>query len=174
MSRQFLIACILLLAIKSCQYRQAHADQVLAGGLTYHVINADSISHMYKGCIVKPCALIYTPLVGYRFEQSDDASYVAHTPFAGGNSIHQPIVGYLMSFGGILDNHKLGLAQGLYLQDDAKFRQKGIVPFSIHGNGSLGVVPILGLEHQYRLHKNLFTNAVLSPIIVNVGIAYQF
>lgn len=63
MSREFLIACILLLAIKSCQYRQAHAYQVVA---------------------------------------------------------------------------------------------------------------TVGLERQYCAHKNLFTNAMPSPIIVNKGTAYQF
>lgn len=174
MNKQFLFAVILLIAMKACQFRQANADQLVIGGLTYHVINADSISHMYKGCIIKPCALIYTPLIGYRFEEHDRDWYMAHTPFIGGNSIHQPIAGFLWSFGGILGDHKLGLAQGLYLQDDNKFIKKGIIPFSISQGGSVGVVPILGLEHQYRLSEKFFTSSVLSPIIMNVSIGYQF
>lgn len=175
MSKQFLVALLILIALKTCQYREAHADQVLVGGLTFHTINADSISHMYKGCIVKPCALIYNPMVGYRFEQRDSDWYLAHTPFVGGNSIHQPMAGYMLSFGGILDNHRLGLAQGLYIQDDNKFKQKGIIPFSINpGKGSVGVVPILGLEYQYWMSKNVFTNVVASPIIMNATIGINF
>ena len=90
------------------------------------------------------------------------------------NSIHEPIVGAYIASGIKLKRQKLGLVGGMYLQDDKKFNERGIIPFSFKQSGGIGIVPIVGGEYQYRLTKSVFVNTLVTPVITNVGIGLQF
>lgn len=173
MNRQFFIAAILLVMMDQCVHRAA-ADQIALGLVTIHHTNPNQIDRKFSGCLHASCEAIYNPVLAYRMMEQTKTDYTAYTLLGGVNSIHEPIVGAYVASGLKLKRHKIGFAAGMYLQDNKKFNERGIIPFSFEQSGGIGIVPIVGAEHQYRLTKSVFINTLVTPVITNVGIGLQF
>jgi hypothetical protein len=166
--RKLILLLLLLGATK------ANADQVAIGLVTIHHTNPNQIDRKFSGCLHASCEAIYNPVLAYRMIEKTKRTYDAYTLLAGVNSIHEPIVGAYYAGGIRRSGYNLGVAMGVYMQNNEKFLQRGIIPFSAGKTGPLGIVPIIGVEHQYRLTKKLFINTLITPVITNVGLGLQF
>lgn len=158
--------------------------------MTLHLYNSDGVATRYSGCLNESCELIMNPVVGYRWEipvvlrerqadgsvapSKDYSVYYAHTVMAGLNSIHRPIAGYVASAGIKGIRNKVGLIHGAYVQDNAYMRQAGIDPIAApETKGGIGLVPLVGIEHQYRLSQRWVTNTVITPAIMSFGLGLE-
>lgn len=151
---------------------KAFADELAYGLVTTHVIHP---GHMqYSGCLESSCRTIYNPMLAYRKKQFTGDEYEAHTFLFGTNSVHDAIGGYYKSFGVQANRQAAALIIGGYLQNNQHFKDRQILPFSIAEINKIGLVPVIGAEHQYFLRKDVFTSIVLTPAIVNFGFGIAF
>jgi hypothetical protein len=181
--KRLIIYAILLASAK------VEADELVFGLVTAHLYNVPGVSQKYSGCLHKSCEVIYNPLLAYRATKNKyhyglnksrtkwiktKDSYIANTFVGGLNSVHQPMAGYYFSFGVWAGRHKVGFAAGAYLQDNSKFYDRYIQPFSVYETQNIGVVPIIGVEHQFFFDKHIFTSAIITPAVANFGFGYSF
>lgn len=167
----------------------ANADELALGLVTAHIYNIPGVSQKYSGCLNSSCEIIYNPVVAYRFTNDkyyngldktrtrwikEKEAYMSNTFLVGLNSVHEPMAGYYLSFGIWAGSHKIGWAGGMYFQDNNKFRQKNVMPFSVYEVRGTGFVPIMGLEHQYFIDKKIFTSILVTPVVANFGLGFSF
>lgn len=164
---------ILVAALLSCW--PVEADQLLLGLITAHTFNVDSTATNYEGCLHESCETIINPLLAYRHIKyaNNGLEYDAVTVFGGLNSVHGPMAGAAYSFGVVRRTWNLGVLQGLYVQDNAHYRQQGVEPFYVVETQNAGLVPLLGIEAQKYVTGNLFVNTLVTPILVNIGIGWE-
>lgn len=132
------------------------------GGLTYHLDNSDGVASKFSNKIGDG-QLIYTGLIGLGYVHNRNNYRV----FVGQNSIGEFIYGGTYSY--LVDFYFIdaGPIFGFYQQNDDKFYDKGIKPFSI----GYGIVPIIGMEFSFKLltfsNKYIKLNTVMTPALIN-------
>lgn len=150
-------------------------NMLLLGLVTVHLYNPSQVGAGYKGQVGEDGTVIYNPIVGYRQEfRPRPHMYLTRSVFGGLNSVHSPMVGGALSAGVHSDQHHIGFIHGFYLQDNNKFRERDIEPFSAMEFGSVGIVPVVGIEHQYEFKRDWYSNAVVSPLLINLGLGWRF
>lgn len=152
----------------------AAADTELAvGALTYHIVNPENASIAFKTRLSPDGALIVNPLVGVRMiSKPRFNSYRAFTPFAGLNSIGQPMAGYMQSAGSNTAYGRFGIVMGGYVQDNRQFYAHNIQPPSWIQSGGFGLVGVGGLE--YATMGRTFLHLLLTPAVSCASIGYRF
>lgn len=166
--KRLLLTALLLLSSK------VHGDEFALGLVTAHLVDPGRVSERFEGCLHRSCEVIYNPIVAYRMLTKQGVDYYSHTLLYGTNSIHDHMAGYFFSFGTQYSKNRFGAVMGTYIQDNEHFRQRGIEPFSIAEINATGFVPLVGVEHQYFLQKNLFTNIIITPVVANFGLGISW
>lgn len=167
--KRLILAILMILPIR------AVAGEIALGLITAHIINEPGVSQRFSGCVNPGCEIITNPVIAYRgVLKAPYQQYLAGTLLAGVNSVHQPIVGAFGTLGQIYGHNHVGMALGFYLQDNDKFRERRIAPFTIGEVGKVGFVPIFGMEHQYRFTKRFFSNTLITPAIANFGVGFSW
>lgn len=153
--------------------RSAFCFELLMGGLTLHHTNYQKVNRHNSNKITPDGRLIANPLVGLRGVCSHPEKDVFFGPllFVGKNSIDEPIAGGGISLGfEITPTTRAAALFAFYGQNNAKFRSRGVHPFSIYEVNATGIVPVHGIEVVWG--KAPFVNVLVSPAISNVGIGW--
>lgn len=162
---------MILLLILSVSYFD-HTE-LLIGGITAHFTNNDQADREFPNKLNKSGEVIANATIAIREVRNQEHTYATYGGFMGQNSIGQPMGGLLAS-AGILDGQdRYGMAAGGYVQNDNKFRERGIEPFTIAERNEMGLVPIVGIEWTHA-YKNFLTNVLVTPILGNVSIGWRF
>lgn len=150
------------------------SHEVLAGGLTYHLYGGQG-QKQFSNKITTDGALISNPLWAYRQAVVDNEGfYVSETVFTGVNSLAEPLLGYAYSSGGTWSSGRVGLLAGAYLQDNSKYLDKGLIPPMIIPHDGWGPVPVIGVEIVKSVYESVFINTLISPVLLNFSLGYQF
>lgn len=167
---------VLICAITSFAAFSATADdnELLLGGVTVHLSNPSGLGKAYKGKLTPYGEAIANPLIGLRRVNYHRKAYYSYGGFAGLNSVGCPITGGLLSLGFNYGPARFGAVHGLYIQDNNKFRERGIEPLSIQENRGTGYVPIIGWEYVHLLSRDVRINLLLTPILSNVSLGIKF
>lgn len=148
--------------------------ELVGGSLTYHVMNPGD-SNQFANRLSPDGRLIRNPIIGVQEIHELDGEYWSLGAFAGQNSVGDDIMGFKVSRGKRIGNWYLGLVAGAYEQSSEGFYDKGMVPFQIAKVGDVGVVPLLGIEANYRVNLSqkyyLKLNNLISPVITNTTIS---
>lgn len=148
----------------------------MGGALTQHFTDFGGVSKRFSNKLSSDGTLISNPMVAYRIVQYEGLVYTSSAAFGGENSIGEAMVGLAFSTGVKVDNLRLGLAVGGYLQDDQKFRDRDIQPFGIALGSQFGLAPIAGVEIQAdlplsnRTYLTLYT--LVSPVLATATIGF--
>lgn len=147
---------------------QAAEVETTFGGLSYHLFNPDNVSERFSNKISNNGQLIYTGLMGVGYHNDHTTLRV----FIGQNSIADTIYGATYSYNwdwGIL---RYGPIVGFYQQNDERFADRGIKPYSI----GYGIVPIVGGEFSIRLltieNQYVRLNTIVTPVMINETIGW--
>lgn len=161
----------------------AHADseQLILGGVTYHVINQENEARKFSNKLSNDGTLILTPTIGYsKTKDLPYDEYASQTLFLVLDSVGQPASGGLFQWGYVLGRWRLGLVLGAYAQNDWEFHHRGIAPFECLELGNIGLVPVGGGAINYRVPlrgKSFFEfNNIITPVITShvVSIGKEF
>lgn len=152
------------------------STEIIVGGPTYHLIGMGSENALHPKW--DPAGrLIGTPLLGIGFLTEDATNYAANKFFIGDNCVGQPIQGFDIAVGKKVAQWYLGMVMGLYVQNNQTFLDAGANTYLMGQIGDYGLVPIAGVEANYRIElghdKYLKFNTFISPII-NETISYGF
>lgn len=168
---KYLLALLLLF---SSVVRAEIADEVLVGSLTYHIFDPGGISKKFSNKVDSTGMLISNPLAGYRQIHTDGNDYFSEMVFAGENSIAEPILGAVWSFGLTSGGFRIGPIVGFYFQDNKKMLDKGILPITLIPYAGWSPAPVIGLElvKTYDLNKKCYflLNGLITPILLNASI----
>lgn len=139
------------------------------GSLTYHTSNIGNVSERFSNKINSDGRLIYTGLLGLAYIE-DESKYQV---FVGQNSIADIIYGVSYTYNVFKsDIIEAGPIVGFYQQNDDKFIEKGIQPYSL----GHGIVPILGGELSIKVltfdEKYIKLNTVVTPVIINETLSF--
>lgn len=133
------------------------------GGLTYHVFDIGGVSQRFANKISSDGRLIYTGLIGFGFTDNHDN----YRLFMGQNSVGEFMYGATYSYTWEYGILKYGPIIGFYQQNDEKFLERGIKPFSL----GYGIVPVVGGEFSIKIltfgDKYIRLNTVVTPAIIN-------
>lgn len=152
----------------------AMAGEIVFAPITAHLINNNGVASRYSGCLHKSCEVIYNPIFAYRSVNKYDEYYTSHTFMVGLNSIHDHMGGYYASIGTQLNSNRIGLVVGAYAQNNEHFHEQGIIPFAMYERNQTGIVPIIGVEHQFFFDKTVFSSAIITPVVANFGFGISF
>lgn len=148
----------------------AYSLEVMGGGLTYHLIDNDT-SYLYSNKLTNDGRLIYNSVYGVGALYENEISYQSLSYFGGNNSVALPISGLLYKTGLKISNWYCGLAMGMYIQDDDKYRESGVDPFRMTEIGSTGLIPIVGISLDYKINITnkvyMKLNNLITPILTN-------
>lgn len=125
---------------------RAEQNEVQLGALTQHFTNFDGVSSRFSNKVSRDGTLIANPMGAWRIIKTEGLIYTSSAVFGGENSVGELMGGVAASTGVIVDHLKLGVAAGGYLQDNQKFRDRGITPFGLNLGDRLGLCPIAGVE----------------------------
>lgn len=151
------------------------ASEIVFSPITAHTTNYDGVGQNFPKKIDKEGYAVFAPVLGYRLitQRSSDYAYVG--TIIGLNSVFKPMIGFVWGLGMAGETYRLGLISGAYIQSNRQFRALQIQPYSIgETKNGQGIVPVIGLEYSKKISKKSFTNMVISPMIVNVGLGYIF
>lgn len=162
---------ILLLILFGTSY--ADHTELLVGGITAHFTNYDQADRNFDNKLNRSGEVIANGVISVREVRVHDDHYATYGAFTGQNSIGQPMVGLLTSAGIVDGQNRYGLAAGGYAQNDNKFRERNITPFTISESQGIGLVPVVGIEWTHT-YKNFLTNVLVTPILGNVSIGWRF
>lgn len=147
----------------------------LAGGITYHLVDTDAASAHYIYKLNANGRLIYNSLWGYGVLVEDNKNYFAIKTFLGDNSVGLPMMGSMLSYGWKWHGLYYGPVLGVYFENDDAYRAMGVQPFRIAEDGSMGIVPIIGIELNYRIDLTdrvyLKLNNVITPYLTNTSLS---
>lgn len=167
-----MLLALLLLTINSV------ADvEVVGGSLTYHLIDYSN-AVQYSNKLSNDGRLIDNPILGIQYVKESRLTYESIGVFTGENSIGKDILGLKLSTGEKMSNLYLGVVIGAYEQSTKSFRDKNIVPFQVGQVGDVGIVPLVGVELNYKIKvaNKIYVkiNNVVTPILTNSTISLGF
>lgn len=166
---------LLFLFLISCTTQASTSSfEAIGGSITYHVID-NTGSSQYQNKLSSDGRLIFNDLLGIRYISQDSYTYWSTSAFTGSNSIDSYITGAILSYGLTNRNLYIGTVLGGYVQDDDAFRNHGIDPYRMTEFGNTGLVPIIGIEINYKIDFTskyyLKINNILSPVILNTSLS---
>lgn len=175
MSKWIILLCSTYVLLSSTVHAQ-ESNEVLAGSLTQHFTNFGGVSSKFNNKISADGTLIANPMLGWRIVKTEGLVYTSSTVFGGENSIGELMGGVSASAGVKVDHARIGLVAGGYLQDDQKFRDRDIAPFSVPIGNRLGLAPVAGVELSLDIpleHETYLTvYTVISPILSTTTIGF--
>ena len=156
---------------------QASADvEVMGGGLTYHLMNPSNVSNSYSNKVLNDGRLIANPMLGLTLVNDNGHTFSSYTGFTGEDSVGSSMLGGLYETGYDVGPIQLGIALGVYAQDDSEFVSKGVNPYQAVQIGNIGLVPIGGAAMNCKVPLTdstyLKVNNLISPIITNTSLSY--
>ena len=152
------------------------SNEVLAGALTQHFTNFGGVSRKFDNKISADGTLIANPMLGWRIVKTEGLVYTSSTLFGGENSIGEMMGGVAFSGGVKVDHLRIGLVGGGYLQDDQKFRDRDIHPFSVSLGDRMGLAPIAGVELsidvplEHETYMTVYT--IISPVLSTTTVGF--
>lgn len=170
-----LLSTIILL---SGTVRAEQSDEVLVGALTQHFTNFGGVSDKFDNKVSKDGTLIANPMAAWRIIDYDGITYTSSAFFAGENSIGELMGGVGASAGIRANKVRIGLAVGGYLQDDKKFLDRGVQPFSLPTGSRIGIAPLFGVELSIDvpIEKSVYMTVytLITPILstTTIGIGW--
>lgn len=164
---------LLMFALLSSPVLASDSAELIGGGLTYHLTSGGAKYFDHK--LSTDGRLINNPMLGARLLQENDLHYTAETLYGGENSVGFPMGGAMFSTGWKVGGFYLGGVLGTYLQNDDQVRAAHVIPFKLFEVGSMGVVPVFGIEANYRINLNdrlyLKLNNLISPVLTNTSLS---
>lgn len=153
----------------------ANSQELVLGVVSVHTYNPGNVGRNYANKLDQNGFAVVNPVLAWRVLTPRPKDYYYTGVFGGLNSVGRPMGGFAAGAGVVFGTLRLGAIVGAYMQSNRQFRSRGIEPISIFAtNNGQGVVPITGVEISKKISKNLFTNIILSPIIVNIGLGTSF
>jgi len=154
---------------------QADSLELMGGSLTEHYQSNPE----YVGKIGTGNGLIYNALVGvrYNFDNYRTKWYTSTEIFGGLNSVHEGMVGAAGVLGYSVINEFLytGAVIGMYTQNHSAFLNRGLVPFNLTQIGDYDLVPVVGIEINFKLNLTdalyLKLNNLITPILTNTSLS---
>ncbi len=170
----FLLSSIIIL-LSSMARAEDRATEVLGGALTQHFTDFGGVSRVFDNKVSKDGTLIANPMIAYREVEYTGLGYSSRAAFGGQNSIGELMGGAAFSVGVKVDYVRIGLVAGGYLQDDKKFRDRNVQPFTIP-LGRYGLAPLAGVEFQTDLpithNKYLTLYTIVTPVLATAVIGF--
>lgn len=149
----------------------ADSKEFIIGGLTYHMFLEPDVTEKFTNKVGFSGALIANPMLGLGYTYVDDSTklYDSYRGFIGENSIGQPLIGGMYFYGKELKGIDLGMGIGAYIEDDSKFKQRGIETGS-------NIIPIYGFEINPKIILNnkkfIKFNNLISPLLIISTISF--
>ena len=191
----FIMAAVLGMLVSMTLTAQAgsgYSVELQGGGINYQLENNGTSA--YNAHKWSPDGrLNYSGMLGVKVLEEDQLFYNSLLLYGGNNSIGQPVGGLIESSGFKVDNmgylgcpyHKgtlyVGWAIGAYLQNDNSYKAAtGQYPNELTAFGSEGLVPILGLELDYKVRLTDRTYIKLddviqpSSVMTGLSLGYSF
>lgn len=151
--------------------------EIVGGSITYHLINPGDATQ-FSNKMSADGKLIHNPLIGIQEVHELKDEYWSLGVFVGENSIGQDIAGFKYSTGEKMGHWYIGFVIGAYEQSSSGFYDKGIVPFQVAKIDDTGIVPVVGVELNYKIvltrDSYLKLNNIVSPAITNSSISLGF
>ena len=137
--------------------------------LTAHTWGSCSMGKRYENRVADCGKIINNKLIGISQTSADDFK---GRFFIGENSVGTLMVGGTFSYIGNEEGFDLGPVFGLYFQDTSMFNERKIDVFG-DLNGSIGIMPVMGLELQYKVDRyKVFS--IATPAVINIGVGLDF
>ncbi len=163
--------CVLLLS--STLALAEDTDELILGSLTYHLIGGGSEEFSNK--LSQDGRLIDNFLIGYQFTETHLNLYDSLAIFGGDNSVGKPIGGFKFSTGVTDKTWYLGPVIGGYVQNNIYFERVGLQPLDFGPANGVALVPIIGVELNYRINLNkkyfIKFNNILTPALTNLTLS---
>lgn len=161
---------LLLIVLSTASY--ADSFELIGGGATYHLLGSNSAAaQQFDNKWSQDGRLIGTPLMGVRVLRENGTEFKARTVFAGHNSVGAPITGYAYTEGEIVGNWYIGLVLGFYMQDSTPFHDRGINIWGLYLGNRMMLMPLGGIELDYRINldDNVYIKLdnLISPVMIN-------
>jgi hypothetical protein len=167
---------IMLLCFLPMQCLAGDKIEIMFGGITYHPMASPDITKYYQNKISPDGSLISNFMTGVQIVSETKNSYDSFAFFVGQNSVAEPMGGFKLSTGAIMDDFYIGPFVGAYFQDNATYLKDGVHPFSIFKIYDNSVIPIVGMEVDYKIvlkrHKYIKLNNIISPGLTNSSLSY--
>lgn len=171
------IILLSLLLSSICFADDSASIETIGGGLTYHLIGTGAEQN-YSHKLSPDGRLISNFVFGVGVITENDIMYDSFKLFEGYNSVNQPMYGADYSAGFKLNCWYLGLVGGGYLQNDRTMRKAGVSPFHLIEIGDMGVMPIVGIEANYKISLSDSTyikiNNLVTPLLTNTSLSLGF
>lgn len=165
---QIMGAIVLILGTYAPRVGAQAAYEILGGALTQHFTNYGGVSSGFSNKLSADGTLILNPTLVFRTIDYSGLLYTTSSVFGGENSIGEMMVGGAASLGVRVDHVRLGLVAGAYGQDDQKYHDRNIRPFSAE-IGRYGIVPMAGVEFSIDVplnaHAYLSVYTVVTPVL---------
>lgn len=149
--------------------------ELMMGSITYHLINFGDVPKNFTNKLSSDGRLISNFLIGVQLIREDQVYYDSIGVFTGQNSIGDTIGGVKWSSGIHYNKLYIGGVLGAYVQDNRKFEHDGIRPFYIDEVNGTGVVPVVGVEVNYKINLSNKTyikfNNIISPLLTNSSLS---
>lgn len=172
-----MIKLLLLLLLAGPVFAKTEKE-IGGGSLSYHILgDAESFSQL-ENKVSSDGRLISNAMLTFKVTEVENGYYSSKALFAGQNSVASAMGGFLASEGAYLNkNVQLGLVYGAYAQDNTRFLKRDIVnPFSINSTGKISIVPVFGMEVNFKtqLTKKHFMklNNVITPTVTNPTVSF--
>jgi hypothetical protein len=165
---------ILILLVLFSRVGRSDSLEIMGGSLTDHYQSNPA----YVGKIVNSDSLIYNALLGlrYNFEKHESKWNISCEVFGGFNSVQEGMVGFAGAFDyKLMDFLYIGPVLGGYTQSHSAYLSKGLVPFNIGQIGDYDIVPLIGLEINFKMDLNptfyIKLNNVITPVLTNTSLS---
>ena len=147
--------------------------EIMGGSLTNHYQSNSG----YIGKIGNSDSLIYNALLGLRYNFEDDGKWcISGEVFGGFNSVQEGMAGFAGAIDYKLMNFLyIGPVLGSYTQSHSAFLNKGLIPFNIAQVGDYDLVPLIGVEVNFKMDLDttfyIKLNNLVTPFLTNTSLS---
>jgi hypothetical protein len=161
---------MLLLLLLGSQAGASDNIELLAGGITYHVMDKGAAKYN-ENKLSDDGRAIANPISGIGFSTYTKTTFTNYQFFNGENSIGHSIRGALYETGARERGGEAGIVLGGYTQSNRAFTSRNLESFRLTNIQDTDIVPIFGVALNYRimLGKRTFMriNNIIGPVITN-------
>ncbi len=173
MNKKFLLIVLNLLL----WVRPTYALDIYLGSISHHLIVHNDAESSFRGRIANGGRTIVNGLLGVGDTRYQGEKYTNLRFFLGQNSIHKFMAGVAFGSGYVSQYIDYGVIGGAYGQNNRFYRDRDLKNFAIE-LGSLGVIPILGIEatFKYQLTQRMSVGLsnIVTPALTNHSIRIQY
>jgi hypothetical protein len=154
----------------------AMADvEVIGGSLTYHLLDLGT-SDYYSNKLTKNGRLLNNPMFGLAYTEHASVFFVTQTVFGGSNSVGKQMAGFLYTEGIEISGLQVGITYGGYEQESKYYDNLGLNSFRVVNISGIDLVPVLGLQVNYKIKLSddyyLKLNNLIDPVLFNTTLSF--